>query len=230
MKHLYLFTLFLLTLNSCIELESTQETKQHTWIEVYGRYLDSDQLYKVEFTFLRGDTLVAAESFALDGSLKVLDQALEGRKLSEQLIRYQNDFKGDFNGQLTGIIADEAISFKELQLSFKQVPSFQIQGDTLHTQLGGAIIFRDSLRLTAGETLLIMVNDAKKQTISIPLSGPLAIKKLTIPSDYLGNLTATEAGSLYLIAKKQARLEKKEQTLNYLLEHYSAEKKIQLLE
>ncbi|GAB5554125.1 MAG: hypothetical protein Sapg2KO_37160 [Saprospiraceae bacterium] len=220
----------LFCLSSCVELETTRATQQQTWVEVYGRYLDSDQLYKLEFTFLRGDTFAIAKSFALDGNLNVLGQTLEGRKLSEQLIRYQKDFKGDFNGKITGRIADEAIAFKKLDLSFKPVPNFQILGDSLNINLGGSIVFSDSLYLATGEELLIMVNDEEKQTVSLPIKGPFQVKKLTIPVGYLEQLNKTEQGSLYVIAKKQVTLEEKNQTLTYLLEHYSVERKVQLLD
>lgn len=229
MKNFHLAILVLFSLSSCIQPESRQQTASKTWIDVYGRYLDSDQLYKVEFTFLSGDTLSVAQAFALDGSVNILDQTLEGRKLSPQLIRYQKDFKGSFNGRLEGRIADEEIAFKKLDLAFQQVPDFQILGDTLNIQFGGAIIFTDSLVLEAGEELLIMINDAEKQTVSLPIKGPFQTKRLLIPTNYLTGLTKTEAGNLYVIAKKQASLIEQQQTLNYLLEHYSAERKIQLL-
>lgn len=230
MKSVYFSFLILFSLGSCVELESTRATPQQTWVEVYGRYLDADQLYKLEFTFLRGDTLAIAQSFALDGSLNILDQTLEGRKLSEQLIRYQKDFNGDFNGKITGRIADEAIAFKNLDLAFKQVPNFQVLGDTLNINRGGSIIFSDSLILAAGEELLIMVNDEEKNTLSLPIKGPFQLMKLTIPAGYLEQLNKTDQGSLYVIAKKQASLKEKNQTLTYLFEHYSAERKIRLLD
>ena len=230
MKYRYLTVLVFFCLSSCVDPNSVTQTQQKTWVEVYARYLDSDQLYKVEFTFLRGDTLAIAKSFALDGSVNVMNQTLDGRKLSPQLIRYQKDFKGDFNGKLEGKIADEAIAFKNLSLDFKQIPGYEVLGDTLNTKLGGTITFPNSLNLLADEELLIMVNDQNKQTVNLPIKGPFEIQKLIIPKDYLKELAPTQEGSLYLIAKKQGSLEENKQIMNYLLEHYSAERKIRLLE
>lgn len=222
------FLLFILATAACQPEKTETEKPQAYWAEIYARFLASDLTYKTELTLLKGDSLATALPSRIDGTILIGDQALILRQLSGELIRYQLDYKGIFAPALAIDFQTNAFDRKQLSLSFKELPPFRVVDQQLSQLSGGKIILAETLRLSPDEHLLIMLNDARKQTASIQISGPASIDTILIRPDQLSALKNTGTGNIYLLSKKKGMVVDADASWGYVVEYYTDEQQLKI--
>lgn len=227
LKFVLIFLPILLTY-SCAPEEHVTEAKQYTWINVYARYLASDQAYKTEATFLKGDSLATALPTKIEGTVTIGNQSMTAHQLSADIIRYQADYKGTFVKDLTIQVKDESIPKAPFQMEFLEVPPFEVKDQKISISEGGEILLAKAVILQASEELIIMLNDPKKQTARITITGPGNLQSISIAPEQLKVLQNTGKGNLYLLSKRHRDFP--DAFWSYILEYYSTETPINIME
>ena len=214
-RNLIIFSMLFLGLMSCKPETSTQEKESLIWLDVYSRYLETDQEYKVEFTFLKGDTLPAARPFQLDGEVRFDERLMDPRELSVGFIRYQLDYDDVYKERLPIRIQDKEIKWKSFALNFPKTPDFELQnGESTR------IVFQEALSLQTLEALVAIVNDENGQTASVEIKGAKEVKEMVLGPDVYQKL-APGKWEVYLVFKRKGVLLDGNKTINYLMEYYS---------
>jgi hypothetical protein len=225
-----LFVFLFLAIAACQPEKAEVDSPQQYWAEIYARYLVSDGAYKAELTFMVGDSASTALPGRIEGDVFIEDQPMRPRQLSETLIRYQLDYQAPFSPDLTFTFQTSSFKRKELPARFKTIPGFQVKDQQIRKSSGGQIILSTPLELSAEEGILIMISDAQKQTASIALTGPARIDTISLLPDQLKALSKTDPGNIYLLSKKKGALQDKDISWSYLLEYYTAEQSVEILE
>ena len=215
---LYIALVFLVF--SCVDPGQTEEQSGKVWVDLYARYLVLDQQYKVEATFLKGDTLPAASSFRPEGAIFFGERDLRARQLSSDLIRYQLDFQGDFKAEESFRVEDKSLGLSDFEVSWKEVGTFSVKDGQMSKSTGGELLFDSNIDLADMDELVILITDADKQSESFYVEGPFSTDRIAIAPATLANLKAG-SGSVYLVRKNKGTRIDKRTTLNYQVEFYS---------
>lgn len=227
-KSILIMLLIILTY-SCKPEESVVEVPESTWISVYARYLAPDQAYKTEVTFFKGDSALTALPSKIEGTVIIGDQTMQSRQLSDNMIRYQADFNGDFRKELSLEIEAKNIDRKQLPIRFKKTPEVQVAQQKISLSQGGEIIFPTSVQLDDFEEIIIMLNDSKKQTASISIKGPSSLEKIAISSEMIASLKNIGTGNFYLLRKRSVKTDDKNEFWDSLIEYYSDEIEVEIV-
>jgi hypothetical protein len=225
-----LFVFFFLVTLACQPEKKEVSTSQQYWAEIYARYLAPDQTYKTELTFMSGDSAQTALPTRIDGNILIENQPMPARQLSESLVRYQLDYKATFRPEIKFNVRTSSFDRKELPASFKTLPAFEIKDQQIRKSIGGQIILSTPLQLSEEEGILIMLSDVQKQTASITISGPAQLDTITLLPEQLTALSKTGTGNIYLLSKKKGILRDKDISWAYLLEYYTEEQSVEILE
>lgn len=204
--------------------------QEQYWAEVYVRYLASDQAYKAELTLLAGDSLHTALPARIEGDILMGNRPLNPRQLSTELVRYQLDYQGAFVPELVLNFKTGAFERTQLDLSFRALPDFQVLDQQISKSRGGQIILTEAIQLKPDESILILISDVQKQTASIEIAGPANVDSIPIRAALLDALQNTGTGNVYLLSKKKGTVVDKDATWGYLLEYYTDEQQLEIVE
>jgi len=219
-KRIVLISILALFLGACVKQEYTEKTSTKVWVDLYARYLDLDKLYKIEATFLRGDTLPIARSFRPDAKILFGQRDLRARQLSKDLIRYQLDYSGPYQVKETFSVKDETLQFADFELTFPQIDSFSILNGQMSKTDGGEILLASPVALKNHEELIILITDATQQSESFYIEGPFEADRIAIAPSTIASLQEG-AAKLYMVRKNKGARIIKDQSLNYQVEYYS---------
>lgn len=225
-----LFILLFLVTSACQPEETEVNTPQPYWGEIYARYLAPDQAYKTELTFMSGDSASTALPTRIEGDVLIENQNMSAQQLSETLVRYQLDYKAEFKPSIKFNFQTPDFKRKELPVSFKTLPAFEIKDQVIRQSTGSQIFLSSPLQLSEEERILIMLSDVQKQTASIAISGPAQLDTITLLPNQLKALGKTGTGNIYLLSKRKGVLRDKDITWTYLLEYYTEEQSVEILE
>lgn len=225
-----LFVLLFFITSACQPEQTEVNTPQQYWGEIYARYLAPDEAYKTELTFMSGDSASTALPTRINGNVLIENQVMAARQLSETLVRYQLDYKATFSPDMKFSFQTPDFKRKELPVSCKTLPAFEIKDQEISKSTGGQIILSSPLQLSEEEAILIMLSDAQKQTASIAITGPAQLETITLAPDQLKALGKTGTGNIYLLSKKKGAVQDKDIAWTYLLEYYTAEQSVEILE
>ncbi|HKK75822.1 MAG TPA: hypothetical protein VJ953_12165 [Saprospiraceae bacterium] len=226
----FILLLFILISACRPEDNSPIAVQEQYWAEIYVRYLASDQAYKAELTLLAGDSLHTALPSRIEGDILMGNRPLNPRQLSGELVRYQLDYQGAFLPELVLNFKTGAFDRKRLDLSFRALPAFQVLDQHISRSQGGQITLAEAIQLKPDESILILISDAEKQTASIELPGPANINTIPIRADLLGALQNTGTGNVYLLSKKKGTVIDKDAAWGFVLEYYTDEQQLEIVE
>lgn len=217
---LFLILFLSLGILSCVDQHREEEAETKVWIDLYGRYLQLDQQYKIEASFLRGDTLPAAIPFKPEGAVQFEARTMTPRQLTTDLIRYQVDFAGPHQDEGTFTVEDEALALPDFVMPFHDIDSFRIKDEILSKETGGEILLSSTVELGKLEELVILISDQEKNSESYYLEGPFRTDRIAIAPATIASLSSGPA-QLYMVRKTKGVQQDKNKTLNYLIEYYT---------
>ncbi len=229
MNRIVYLVLFLAIFGCQSDIVESEKATQ-VWVDVYGRYLEGDQQYKFEATFLKGDTLPAATIIEPQGSLMIGGHEMKARQLSEELIRCFADFTGPYQAVQTLQLDDPEINFKSLRLNLPQTPAFSIAEAALSKATGGSLYLEEELEIKTGESLLVLISDPEKQAAKVEIPGPIKIKEIIIPAVQVQALNIGQ-GDVYLVYKRLIQNPPVDNvTVKGELEYYSLAQSLEIAE
>jgi hypothetical protein len=194
-----LFVLACLWLFPACSPDSEHSGAPDLYADVFVRYLFPDQAYKVQVSFMEGDSLANAEPVTMEGAVSFQDQNLELNQLSEQLIRYEWDGQRAYEPEM--VVRFNPPGKRAVDVPFGMTA---LTGITISETILRGQPFRLSVTpaaLAEDEILVLLFSDLNNQAASLTIEGPRNLQALQVPSFDLQKL-APGPGRVYGVRKK----------------------------
>lgn len=199
---------------------------QPLYANFFVRYLELERTLKAQASFRTGDSLATARPVAVEGGIAFQGSGMEQRELGQDLIRYHYQRSGDYRPPYTFRFTDPGGVRREYTIDLKPVAGFRVT-PRISRSGGGAFSLSDGA-LEAGESLVVLITDARNQAASVTIEGPAAQQEHRIPSAPLAPLTPGR-GQVYLVRKKTTQLQEGRLTVLLEGEFYSETLDIEIL-
>ena len=224
----YSIFLLLLALNWGCTSTTNSSTDQPTgalFPTFYVRYLQAERQLKAEARFLQGDSAQIAKPVAMDkiffdgGAMEQLPVELENP-------RYKSVRTGEFKPPYQ--FEFEQGDYKNTySVDIPPIDSFTLVGP-LSLKEGGNLQWSGS-PLSAGESIVILISDAKGTTGVVNLKGPHSNTKTRIEPSTIKKLTVGDA-QMYLVRKKDQVQTQESGRIVSSIEFYSDTKTVRITE
>lgn len=179
--------------------ESGNSGAPELYADVFVRYLFPDRAYKVQVSFMEGDSLANAEPTTMEGAVSFQGQKMELNQLSDQIIRYEWNGQRPYEPQMVVKFNPPGKRAVDVSLAMTSISGITISETILRGQP-----FRLSVSpaaLAEDEILVLLFSDLNNQAASLTIEGPRNVQALQVPSFDLQKL-APGAGRVYGVRKK----------------------------
>lgn len=186
--------------------------------DYFIRYLSQEEQLKAQAVFATGDSIKAITPFVPLGGVAFLGSGMEMRKISDDLIRYDQEMNAAYQKSFKFRYKNTAGEFNSYEFSMTPVEDFFLKNDVSKSN-GFDMVINGGL-LSEQETIVLIFSDSENIASSHSIEGPTNDITYHIPPDAFKNLTPGK-GKLYLVKKinKAESLENRE--IHAEIEFYS---------
>ena len=228
MKYIYTFgaVLSFLLLNSC-QSNDNQKADKPVFVNYEVRYLEQENELRALAYFKEGDSLQALETKEFSNVL-FQNNEMKKQNLGEKGFRYIFEKKGPYNPDMSFGYKNDKGDLINYNLSMPKLGDISIKEDNVDKSEGITIVWDGDL-ISSSQNIIIMFTSKDNKATSISLQGPSEASEVSISSISLEALTPGE-GQFYIVKKQVLKTENQNQTIQAVVEYYTAPLNINVIE
>jgi len=205
--------------------ESGNPGAPELYADVFVRYLFPDQAYKVQVSFMEGDSLANAEPTTMEGAVTFQGRDLDLKQLSDQLIRYEWEGQEAYESEMLVHFVAPGKRAVDVPLTMPAISGITISETILRGQPFRLSVAPGSL--AEDEILVLLFSDLNNQAASLTIEGPKNLQDLQVPSFDLQKL-APGTGRVYGVRKKDQDTQINGMDVRWSVEFYTDEQPVNI--
>ena len=224
-----LFSILFLSVLCCSSCNNQEKPtpKAILFEDYFIRYLSPEQQIKAQAIFAEGDTITHTQAKTFLGGVSFQGSGMSERKISSQLIRFEETRKMDYTNSFSFRYKNEEGNDATHVINMSPIEDFFLKSSVSKTN-GLDIVVKGGI-LSKQESLVFLFSDKENIAASIELKGPTNTIEFHLPPTQFSKLSIGK-GKLYLV-KKQSTLEKTgNRDIHAEIEYYTKDIEIEIVD
>ena len=224
-----LFSILFLSVLCCSSCKNQEKpvSKAILFEDYFIRYLSPEQQLKAQAVFAEGDTITNTQPKSFVGGISFQGSGMAERKISNELIRYEETRKMDYADSFSFRYKNEDGNPATHIINMSPIEDFFLKSSVSKTN-GLDIVVKGGI-LSKQESLVFLFSDKQNIATSIELKGPTNTIEFHLPPAQFSKLN-TGKGKLYIV-KKQSTLDKVDnRDIHAEIEYYTKDIEIEIMD